>query len=198
MIDGSNYELYIASIYFSFSTITTIGYGDIAAMNSYEKLFAIFLMGFGVTFFSHMIGNIQSILSSNDVSELSLRTRIQALQEFTRISNLPSELFNRIKKNIVRTHHQNISRWSDQENLLKNIPARLKAEISVHLNTKIVERINFFKEKDPSFLSFMVPRLKTAHLSFKEFLYIEGDYAEEMYFLDKGRVHIKAINGITF
>ncbi|CAG9311341.1 unnamed protein product [Blepharisma stoltei] len=198
LIDGSNFEKYIASIYFVFTTLTTVGYGDITPLNNDEKIFAMFLMAFGITFFSHIIGNIQNILNQKDISELSLRTRIQSLQEFTRIAKIPPELHQRIKTTILKTHLQNVSRWSDQENLLKNIPARLRVEISTHLNTRIVERIYFFKNKEHLFLSFVVPKLKTAHLLFREFLYREGDYAEEMYFLDIGRVHIKAINGITF
>ncbi|CAG9325936.1 unnamed protein product [Blepharisma stoltei] len=198
LIDKSYFEKYIASIYFAFATVTTVGYGDIHPITNKEKIFAMMLMGFGVTFFSHMIGNIQNILSQKDSSELSLRTRLQSLQEFARIAKIPIPLRQRIKKNIMRTHYQNISRWSDQENLLKSIPARLRVEISSHLNTKLVERIYFLKDKEQLFLSFVVPKLKTAHLLFKEFVYRENDYAEEMYFLDMGRVHVKALNGVTF
>ena len=68
----------------------------------------------------------------------------------------------------------------------------------MHMNSKIVEKIPFFQEKDHFFIAALVPLLKSMRLKSGEILYREGEYAEEVYFLVKGRVNLKASNGVVF
>lgn len=50
--DISDSEKYLTAFYFTITTITTVGYGDISAGTSAEKIGAIFLMILGVISFS--------------------------------------------------------------------------------------------------------------------------------------------------
>ena len=43
---------YLTSLYFTVTTITTVGYGDISATNGLEQIFCIFIMLMGVIGFS--------------------------------------------------------------------------------------------------------------------------------------------------
>jgi hypothetical protein len=58
-----NFELYITSLYFIVTTIMTVGYGDIHAVNISEKLLSILLMLIGVVSVSFATGAISSIIS---------------------------------------------------------------------------------------------------------------------------------------
>ena len=51
-------DLYLASFYFTVTTITTVGYGDISGTNFTERLICIFLMITGVLFFSFSSGTL--------------------------------------------------------------------------------------------------------------------------------------------
>jgi hypothetical protein len=62
--DVEDYELYVTSFYFSVTTIVTVGYGDITAISTGEKLMAIVLMITGVIAFSFATGALSSIISS--------------------------------------------------------------------------------------------------------------------------------------
>jgi Ion channel len=57
-------DLYITSFYFTVTTIMTVGYGDITANSSLEKIICIFLMLIGVVAFSFATGAISSIISN--------------------------------------------------------------------------------------------------------------------------------------
>lgn len=63
-----NSDLYITSFYFTVTTIVTVGYGDIVAVNSFERSVAILLMLIGVISFSFATGSLSSILSNYDES----------------------------------------------------------------------------------------------------------------------------------
>lgn len=64
----SHFELYIVSFYFTVTTITTVGYGDISAFTTMERILCILLMITGVIGFSFATGSLSSILSNYDHS----------------------------------------------------------------------------------------------------------------------------------
>ena len=63
MVDAGNSVLYLASIYWAFTTLTTVGYGDINSYTVTEQIVAIIWMCFGVAFYSFTIGNLTSLVS---------------------------------------------------------------------------------------------------------------------------------------
>ena len=64
----SPYELYLTSFYFTTTTITTVGYGDMSGNTSTEKLFCIMIMIIGVISFSLASASLTSLLSNYDTS----------------------------------------------------------------------------------------------------------------------------------
>jgi len=57
----------VVALYFTVTTIVTVGYGDIAAHNSLERFFCMVLMLIGVVAFSFATGAISSIIASYDI-----------------------------------------------------------------------------------------------------------------------------------
>lgn len=57
-----NGELYVCSIYYIFTTVCTVGYGDVTPSTSIERIFAMFIMLFGVIGFTFVSGSLASIL----------------------------------------------------------------------------------------------------------------------------------------
>ena len=57
-------ELYATSFYFTVTTITTVGYGDISGTNFTERIICIFLMIIGVLFFSFSSGTLTQIITN--------------------------------------------------------------------------------------------------------------------------------------
>lgn len=53
---------YLTSSYYTVTTITTVGYGDIAGVTTVEKVFCIFIMLIGVIAFSFFSGSLASII----------------------------------------------------------------------------------------------------------------------------------------
>ena len=66
------FELYITSFYYTVSTVTTVGYGDISGSNTLERAFAILIMIIGVMAFSFASGSLSSILQNYDQANAKL------------------------------------------------------------------------------------------------------------------------------
>lgn len=52
----------IRSIYFAFTTLSTVGFGDFAPRSDVERVVQSFIMMFGVSIFSYFMGNFIEIL----------------------------------------------------------------------------------------------------------------------------------------
>ena len=75
-----NQDIYIASVYWTMTTFTTIGYGDFTAVTTAEYLFQCLIMLMGIGFFGYIIGNVRSIFVQ--------------VESISQIKNLYEEEFN--------------------------------------------------------------------------------------------------------
>lgn len=71
-MDPGAKQTYILSLYWTITTITTVGYGDIDITNSWERLFCASIMIIGVISFSYANGSLSSILTTYDVQNAVL------------------------------------------------------------------------------------------------------------------------------
>jgi len=67
-----NEGLYMASLYFIITTMTTVGYGDISGHNTLERTVSIFMMLIGVMSFTFITGSLASIISNYDEANAKL------------------------------------------------------------------------------------------------------------------------------
>jgi voltage-gated potassium channel Kch len=62
------FEQYIMAIYFTITTMTTVGYGDISPNTTVEMVFGISIMVIGVLVFTFISGSLSSIIQNVDSS----------------------------------------------------------------------------------------------------------------------------------
>lgn len=194
----SNSDLYIVSIYYVVTTLTTVGFGDIAAYTVTERIFAVILMGFGVGFYSYTISNLSTIMENIDIRRSNLQTRLSILNDFCKASKLPRQLKVKIKRHLLHNHERNIYSWLSQDTLLKELPAALRTEIAQYMYKDIIEKVAFFQDKDPGFISFILPHLRSVCFKSGEVIFQQNEHADEVYFILTGRVSYKSSQGIIF
>ena len=60
------------AVYFTVTTMTTVGYGDMSANTTIERFFCVFLMIVGVVVFTFISGSLASVLSNYDQTNADL------------------------------------------------------------------------------------------------------------------------------
>ena len=173
---------YLYSFYWSTQTVFTVGYGDITTITTLEMLLALFWMLFGVGFYSFIVGNYSSIISSNIQIQASIQMKIKSLAVLSSKANIPIELTKKIKKFILN-NYESIYNQEDEDNLIKMLPPSLRDEVLNNTYGEIIEKVKFFRNlRDPDFLWKILPLLRTIKLEKNDVLYWRGDHADDSKF----------------
>jgi len=80
--DESVETRYIAACYYSITTISTVGYGDITPTNETEVIMTIGLIFFGVSMYSYIISRLTSIFAIVNNSNSEEQSREKLLKNF--------------------------------------------------------------------------------------------------------------------
>lgn len=83
-------EIYTAAFYYTITTMTTVGYGDISAVNTDERILAVVSMLVGVVTFSFATGSLSSILSILDSTSgdiMRQKTTLEKMKKDYRVSD---------------------------------------------------------------------------------------------------------------
>ena len=120
-IDSSNVELYIISFYWTLTTVTTVGYGDITAGTTIERIYNLFIMSFGVLLYSFAIGSLSSIVSTLDQKSEEMNQKLQILSSIKKEFNLEQNIYDKVRKVIKYDLSRNQKdKWSFYKSCLIN------------------------------------------------------------------------------
>ena len=188
--DLSNSELYVVGAYWAAATLTTVGYGDIAANNTFERLICSFVMIIGVLLYSYTIGSLTNLISNMNLRKAELNRKLEILNQLARKHKLSKLFFKKLTKAIEYEYQHS---RKEVEELLGDLPPNLSKELLIIIHEKMLKNNAFFSDKSANFVAWVAPRLKTVKVEKGEFIYKEGEYAAEMYFLVKGEASMVAL-----
>ena len=151
----------------------------------------------GVFFYSFTIGTLASLMNELDTKEASFDEKLNTLTQIKKKYNIDNMLYFRIKKAIKYGHFK-----TDQQKnqFLADLPLNLRTELSVIMYKDLISGIEFFKNKPDRLIAFIGPLLKPLKVGKDEYIFTEGEYANEMYFIKSGQVSIvlKEFNNFPF
>ena len=181
--DSDDFTVYVASFYFTVTTLVTVGYGDITAQNSGERFMAVFLMLIGVVTFSFATGTLSSIITSYDSNEAQVKEKIATLNSIMDEYDLNIELFSRLVRNIKYDHSK---KQKDTMQFMDELPHELKLELADAIHRKLYATVIFFQKKEASFIAWITKVIVPLNVHNEEYIYKEGEEIDEIYFLVKG------------
>jgi hypothetical protein len=184
MQDFAEIEIYISGFYFILSTIFTIGYGDIVAKNSYERVFNILLLMVGILIYSYAVSSLSNIIQFIDEPTKRYMKRTEYLEELRIKYNLPST----VSEKIIRfLRYELNTNKGDKNNFLEELPKSLKNEMILRMYRPMIDSFMFFKNFDNvDFIIQVIMSLKPMSAIKNERLVKEGDFIEEIIFVKRG------------
>lgn len=187
--DASLSSKYLASIYWAFSTLTTVGFGDISAATDLERAFATVCMVIGVSWYAFVISTFSSILAMFDRHEAKKRQDLSLVIQFLRDSNVPKSLRNKILTHVEYSNQQpNASTEKDLPKVLLLLSSQLKTQLLMFINRHLIGQITILRNKTPQMIVQCMQGLKPLVVNKDDIIINMGQHCEELYFLLKGSV----------
>ncbi|CAN6720117.1 unnamed protein product [Malus baccata var. baccata] len=178
---------YISALYWSMTTMSTVGYGDLHAVNTVEMIFIIFYMLFNLGLTAYLIGNMTNLVVEGTRRTMEFRSSIEAASSFVCRNRLPQRLRDQILAYIcLRFKAESLN----QQQMLEQFPKSICKSICQHLFLPIVEKVYLFRGVSRETLLHLVAKMKAEYTPPREDVVLQNEAPEDVYIIVSGEVEI--------
>ncbi|XP_057322855.1 potassium voltage-gated channel subfamily H member 7 isoform X4 [Microplitis mediator] len=179
---------YITALYFTFSSLTSVGFGNVAPNTDTEKIFTIIVMLIGSLMYASIFGNVSAIIQRLYSGTARYHTQMLRVREFIRFHQIPNPLRQRLEEYFQ--HAWTYTNGIDMNSVLKGFPECLQADICLHLNRQLLNNCKAFEKASPGCLRALSLKFKTTHAPPGDTLVHRGDVLTSLYFISRGSIEI--------
>ncbi|XP_012568654.1 potassium channel AKT2/3 isoform X2 [Cicer arietinum] len=178
---------YISAIYWSITTMTTVGYGDLHAVNTMEMIFIIFYMLFNLGLTAYLIGNMTNLVVEGTRRTMEFRNSIEAASNFVCRNRLPLRLREQILAYMcLRFKAESLN----QHQLIEQLPKSICKSICQHLFFPTVEKVYLFKDVSKEILLSIVAKMTAEYIPPREDVIMQNEAPDDVYIIVSGEVEI--------
>ncbi|XP_017971836.1 PREDICTED: potassium channel AKT2/3 [Theobroma cacao] len=178
---------YISALYWSITTMTTVGYGDLHAVNTVEMIFIILYMLFNLGLTAYIIGNMTNLVVEGTRRTMEFRNSIEAASNFVSRNRLPARLKEQILAYMcLRFKAERLN----QQQLIEQLPKSIYTGICQHLFLPTVKKVYLFNGTSREMLLHLVAKMKAEYLPPREDVIMQNEAPDDVYIIVSGEVEI--------
>lgn len=185
---GSLSTQYLVCFYWSLTTLTTVGYGDITPVTDVERQFTIFALLVGALVFATLVGDITSLLDALNQQNKLVEERMQSLKEYLEWRQIPRDLSIRIRR--YYEYYYTKRPVFDEHLILNGLNPTLHSEMVQHIVKNTLGRAPIAELLSPDFKKALFPLLKPLSMSAGEIIFRRGAPSHDLLFLLDGEVEV--------
>ncbi|KAF9662465.1 hypothetical protein SADUNF_Sadunf18G0056000 [Salix dunnii] len=178
---------YVTSIYWSITTLTTVGYGDLHPVNTREMIFDIFYMLFNLGLTAYLIGNMTNLVVHGTSRTRRFRDTIQSASSFAQRNKLPVGLQDQMLAHLCLKYKTN-SEGLQQQETLGFLPKAIRSSISHYLFYSLVDKVYLFRGVSHDLLFQLVSEMEAEYFPPKEDVILQNEAPTDFYILVTGAV----------
>uniref|UniRef100_A0A8C1XH24 Voltage-gated inwardly rectifying potassium channel KCNH2 n=1 Tax=Cyprinus carpio TaxID=7962 RepID=A0A8C1XH24_CYPCA len=181
-------DKYVTALYFTFSSLTSVGFGNVSPNTNSEKIFSICVMLIGALMYASIFGNVSAIIQRLYSGTARYHTQMLRVREFIRFHQIPNPLRQKLEEYFQ--HAWSYTNGIDMNAVLKGFPECLQADICLHLNRTLLQNCKAFKGSSKGCLRALAMKFKTTHAPPGDTLVHAGDVISALYFISRGSIEI--------
>lgn len=191
---------YIFAIYWIFEVVTTVGYGDYTGKTSEEYVFSIILEFLGLSFFSFLMGSINTIFNTkdnfNDLIESKLNSLdiwIKMLEKSNCKLHIQPNLYNDIRKYVENAFMYDFNLVIEEFQFYQQITPKMQTELIQSTRTfKEFEKTfsHFFEECERGFTNDLIIHMLCRFYMHDMSVISYKTNVKEMYFIKQGYIQV--------
>jgi voltage-gated potassium channel len=179
---------YNQSLYWSLTTLTTIGYGDITPTTNGGRFYTMIIMVTGVVFYGIIIGNVSSLIMRADRHAEANKEKMNDLHLYMKHYRIPPSLQRQVfsfYKHILE------KRLSDNDSkIIGELPQALQEELRIYMKMKLIQGVPIFQGQSLGCLKMIAGRLEQAFHTPSQSIVKQGDSGQEMFIIGHGEAEV--------
>lgn len=193
-------DQYLHALYWTITTLTTIGYGDISPLGvtgtavhpNFITIYTILIELLGAGMYGFIIGNISNIIANMDIAKSQHQEKVERINTFLKYKNIPGEVQKRV--NNYYDYLWESRRGYNEASVIRELPISLKTMVSLQINREIIEKVPLFKGASKAFLKEIIMNLEPVVFTPDDYIIRAGEIGYEMYFISRGSVKVLSEN----
>ncbi|KAE8581058.1 hypothetical protein XENTR_v10024651 [Xenopus tropicalis] len=178
-------DKYVTALYFTFSSLTSVGFGNVSPNTNSEKVFSICVMLIGSLMYASIFGNVSAIIQRLYSGTARYHMQMLRVKEFIRFHQIPNPLRQRLEE-----YFQHAWSYTNGIDMNMGFPECLQADICLHLNKTLLQNCKAFSGASKGCLRALAMKFKTTHAPPGDTLVHSGDILTALYFLSRGSIEI--------
>jgi len=183
---------YLASVYFVIVTLTSTGYGEIIAINDWERVFTSVMMLLGLAWAGVVVSSVNTVMMNFDRQSFDVRQKLLLLDSFMRSARLPRTLKRRVSNHLesAARGEQARANAATTRQVLDMLSPALRQEVVLFTNRRQLQLIPLLQDERREVQSSVLELLSRQVSSRGDYVSVEGTYASSIFFLTSGRANV--------
>lgn len=182
-------DLYLRSMYWTVTTLATVGYGDITPKTSMEIIVAIVMMLTGISLYAFAIGNVVSLIHTLDDGRSEHNQRQSAIHAYLSRNGVDAETIQRVRR--FNDYQWSRSRGFSPEQMFTDLPDDLRSDLMYGILGETVQHVPLFRSAPASLQKRLLLLLKPVSYPPGVVVLDHDEVGRELLFITRGIVRIE-------
>jgi hyperpolarization activated cyclic nucleotide-gated potassium channel 2 len=184
-------EIYVSAMYWSITSMASVGYGDIKAASSAEKAVAIVCMVIGSGIFTFIISSIGTLVSKHTSDSKKHRERVIKFNSFMKHNKIPTELKFKVRRYMDYIWEKRQVRLLQENDFLELLSGPLRDAIFYHTRGKVLRECSIFGDLCSGQVLVQMSKIFEPRVyAPSDNIFEEGECNTDMHFITIGQVEI--------
>lgn len=183
-------ERYVTALYWAFTTMITVGYGDIVPQNNYEMIVTISCMFCSCAYFALIIGNMGSLISSHMSFEQKKSEIRTGIKRYLKKNSIPVPIQLKVKA-FIENLMIDMSNYKLRDYEVLNLLSHpLRSEILKFLYKNVLKNCQVLSKHFKGVIEQLTKALLIENFSPNDIIFYEKELLRKIYFICSGQVFI--------
>jgi len=181
-------DQYVRSLYWTITTMTTVGFGDITPARTVEYVVAMVVMLMGASLYAFVIGSIASLLSGLNAERTRYRDRMLSVTHYLQQQGVSPDLHQRVRRfyEYLWGKHRGVA----ENELFQDLPRSLQIDIKTQVAANILRHVPLFEFCTPALRDELLAALQLETFDPGSVIVREGETGRHIYFVVDGTLQV--------